>query len=563
MLRLWFMAGHATTRFGLMAVGCLLIAGGSPASAQEITLPDVEALFTDAVEVTFVQPIPNPANNLIYLYEDGGWYAIENPEPERRIATNEVENTPQYAIYPRPDDSYLFVFAVEEGPYAEVEWAVLKEGQFTPPVTEICPSTEANRPITVEWTIVVRNERRYFCSIISGDLSTPFPSNLIFVTEPAPAVVAGSIKVSPDGRYVLVFTPTREDVFSNPPLITYSYEFTTGDWRYLGQWQPRYVNYPEFTWITNTDFMYRMDEMQEWSTNYIIVGDVSQEDSIQEGLGTTRFPPLVVENPSGLEAHYAVRHDGNHFHSLCYEDFYNAQENTIQTYRVDYLCEYGLPIADGSGDFLFRRADPYGALVRRNLLLGTQQVLYRGAFESLGPVSPNGRWGLVEIAADRTLEYELDDEFPPYSDALTPFQVMDLTTGTLMGEIPSHSFWLSDNTLLDGTTLYRIDEINEQILSLQLPGEPEYVAPDRGQALLWDEGLWLYDAEADDSTLLMTLPSDAHFDLEPIPSSETIRISWLNPPNSPAAFVFDLHLPGEWRYPPYPYGFAGPEARYQ
>lgn len=536
MLSNWFMAGHATTRFGLLGVLCLLITGGTSVSAQEIVLPDVEALFTEAAEVTFVQPVPDLANNLIYLYEDGAWQAIENPNPERAIAIQDSV----YRIFFSQGYGMIFEFEPIDSNEVENQQAILQGGEFLWSFPDPCANA-------------VRLEgRRYICNPLTGELSPPYPSSLVSIFES---------DLSPDGRYYLLLSCTSKDRHSNPPAIAYSYELATGDWRYLGEWQPNYVEYPRLEWITDTDFMYVMDEMQEWSTNYIVIGDVTQEDSIQEGLGTKRFPPLVSQDPPGLEAHYAVRRDGHYFYSLCYEDFYDAVQNSIQTYRLDYLCEYGLPIPDGSGDMLFRRADPYGALVRRNLLLGTQQVLYRGAFESLGPVSPNGRWGLVQIAADRTLDYELDESMSLPS-SLLPFQVMDLSTGVLLGEVPGHIVWLGDNTLLDGTTLYQIDENNQQIIRLQLPREPLYVAPDMGQALFWDNGLWLYDAAAGDSTQLMILPSGADLDFVIIPSTETIRLSWLNPPDSPAAFVFELHLPGSWDHPPYRDGVGGPETRY-
>jgi hypothetical protein len=538
MLSTWFMAGHAITRFGLLGVFCLLITGGAPVSAQEIALPDVEALFTDAAEVTFVQPIPDPVNDLIYLYEDGAWQAIENPEPERVIA---IQNS-IYRIFFSQRYGMIFEFEPIDSNEVENQQAILQEGEFLWSFPDPCANA------------VRLEDRRYICNPLTGELSPPYPSSLVSIFES---------DLSPDGRYYLLLSHTSEDQRSNPPAIAYSYELATGDWRYLGEWQPNYVEYPRLEWITDTDFMYVMDEMQEWSTNYIVIGDVTQENSIQEGLGTKRFPPLVSQDPPGLEAHYAVRSDGHYFYTLCYEDFYDAERNTIQMYRVDYLCEYGLPITDGSGDFLFRRADPYGALVRRNLLRGTQQVLYRGAFERLGPVSPNGRWGLIEIATDRTLDYELDDDFPPFYDVPPPYQVMDLTNGTLMGEVPGGVFWLGAHTLLDGINLYQVDTTQGQISTTQLPREPLYIAPEVGRVLIWNDGLWLYDVTAfDEPTLLMDPPAGATFDFEAIEGRETIRISWLNPPNSPTAFVFDLYVEGLWQNTPYRDGVGGPETRY-
>lgn len=554
-----------------IGLGLMLCVGVAPASAQEIDLPEVEVLFTDAADVTFVQPIPDPANNLIYFYENGNWQAVENPEPANEIVRWELsihENFefieyPYYAIF--PSDTYGLLFEIIDPVSSHSEVVGYENGRFVRAFSNACRdltwipmpenvmqqfpedtiwNTGNMESTTYDWTIRQQGEDVYLCHVQTGELAGPVPQ----------LIDGFSLNISPDGRYALLLD-------GPPPLVSlrgderetaYSFNFETGKWLYLGEFQIHLAD-QEFRWISNTDFFYMWHGASEWSGSSTVVGDVSQANSILEGPSTIRIPPFLSYDPPGLEANYAARNDDNSYGG-CYESFYDAVENSLYTLRMDGLCEYGLPIGDGSGDHLFRRSR---SLVRRNLVTGAQRTIYRGSFERLGPVSPGGQWGLLEVDTDNNMTLGIDDSEQINYIPSHRFQIVNLNDGTMIGEIPDDVFWLDTTTLFSTTAAYQIDAETNQIKVFPLLGTVAAAEGDAGLVLVKadDQSVWLYSNQRlDQPVQLVNTPEQGKIRLTLVNDEgiqNRIRVFWTDVPGATTAYVFELTLPGNWGLPAY------------
>jgi hypothetical protein len=556
-----------------IGLGLMLLMGIAPVSAQDVALPDVEALFTDAANVTFVQPIPDSANDQIYFYEEGEWQAVENPEPANEVVRWELsihENFefteyPYYAIF--LSDAYGLLFNLVDPVSAQTEIVGYENGRFVHTFSNACgtvtwipiPENVSYLQIPLEtrwrlsepasepdeWRLFRQGEDIFFCHKQTGELVGPVPEYLDDF----------SLNISPDGRYALLFDglSVGESIQDVPVLSGYSFNFETGDWLYLGDFEFYPAYYQLFQWISETDFLYLTRESFEWTTNDTIVGDVSQVNSIREGPSTLRIPPFITYDPPGLEANYAARNDSGGI-GPCYEGFYDAGQNSLYNVRLDDMCEYGLPIGDGSGDHLFRRP---GSLVRRNLVTGAQRTIYRGSFERLGPVSPSGQWGLLEVDTDGEMSLGIDDSEQINYIPSHRFQIVNLNDGTMIGEIPDDVFWLDATTLFSTTTAYQIDAETNQIDVFPLAGIVEAAAGDIGLVLVKadDQSVWLYSNQSlDQPVQLINAPEQGKIRLTLVNDEgiqNRIRVFWTDVPEVATAYVFELTLPGNWGLPAY------------
>jgi hypothetical protein len=141
------------------------------------------------------------------------------------------------------------------------------------------------------------------------------------------------------------------------------------------------------------------------------------------------------------------------------------------------LCEVGVEITDGSGDFLYRSMFPT-ALVRYNFHTGARDHLYVGEIEALGTVSPDGHHALIALDDNGQIDsyqqtyLERIETFTP-----TSYHVFNLNTQTIIGEVSGLTNWLGSSHLYDRTHHYTLTD-DGQIITQPLFGEVILAHPD-------------------------------------------------------------------------------------
>jgi hypothetical protein len=383
------------------------------------------------------------------------------------------------------------------------------------------------------WVFTRDDEGWRLCSIVTGERSELIGNPDTSSDFGYPVLPA----ISPDGNWAVYM---EYDDSQGYPAIRhfYSYNLNSDEILSLGSIRPQFSESVTIArWIDSTHFVVTMSEMPEWSTRWIYVGNAAQSDSLDYAAAMLRFSPRILLDPPSVEGLDAAMLDGPSA-GPCFLEHYDVQTREHILYDTGDLCEYGIPIPDGSGDRLYLALEPSVTLTRFNFRTGHRSNLFSGEIETIHSVSPGGRYavlgigddGVVEMSQDPNPNWSICNMVDMYPDECLEryvhvYPVVDLTTGELIREFPESGVWITDDTILveDAQQLVYIDG-----QKLDLPGIVILPLPERGQLLLQtpDGNLVLYTVATGqqtpimravdglgltlqrDGTLLVTIPQD-------------------------------------------------------
>lgn len=301
------------------------------------------------------------------------------------------------------------------------------------------------------WVFASVGDDVILCNWITGEVSPPLPHPLgLDSTDEISQYPPG---VSPDGRYLVFGAGIYPEPYSR-----YSYDTETHTPRLMGTITERYDEIREFGWLTPTHFFLIYSDMPEWSQQDVYVADVTAINSLHYVISRTRYRPVRMSDPPGFQEMAAAMQDGWH-NGPCILEIYDATTDKTSHHDTGDLCEYGIPIPDGSGDQLFRAIYPNARVVRFNVYTGVQRSLFTGEVETLGAVSPDGRWGLIGLGDSGVIDTHHDAHYE-FGMILPPreYVVMDLETGEIVGRVPAEAVWIDGTHLHDGTYIYTLSE---------------------------------------------------------------------------------------------------------
>lgn len=308
-------------------------------------------------------------------------------------------------------------------------------------------SSDPNHP----WVFIRLGDAIVLCNWLTREVSPPLP-------HPLGLDSIGELsqylpRISPDGRYLVFGAGIHPE-----PYYYYSYDTATYTPRLMGRITERYDEFREFGWLTPTHFFMIYSDMPQWSSQDVYVADVTAINSLHYVISRTGYRPVQTTNPPGFQQMSAAMNDGWH-HGPCILEIYDVTTDKISQYDTGDLCEYGIPIPDGSGDQLFRAIYPNARVVRFNIYTGVQRSLFTGEVETLGAVSPDGRWGLVGLGDSGVIDTHHDAHYE-FGVILPPSQyvIMDLTDGNIIGRVPAEAVWIDQTHLHDQTHVYTLSE---------------------------------------------------------------------------------------------------------
>ncbi len=454
--------------------------------AQSSTLPTVDDIFTEAAQVVKVHPVVDNEKRTLSIYEEGEWITL--PYPDALTQIRETQDRDSSIVYPliaqRPGGIYLFPERVD-ATYSYRVWRYFPEldGLYT--VDSPCHADDFS--LTNPWVYSSIGNKTYLCNWITGETSPELPNDPAWGASRFSSVDQPDL--SPDGRYLLLSAYRQ----------FYSYNFEDQQVRFMGEITGRFDNVGFSEWLTPTIFAVGASDMPEWSVRNVYVGDVEIINSLQFAINMLRFSPTPLYYPLGYQVMDAVMHDGP-TSGPCFVEFHDLAKRYTTRYDTGSLCEYGIPIPDGSGDQLYRATYPGGVVVRYNFLTGTRRNLYVGEVESLGPIAPDGQLGLIALDDSGVVETDQDADMN-FGTALEPVEyvVMNLNDGQILGRVPANVKWLNSRTLYNQEQIYRINLGNE-VYSQGLPGTVLTVGQQDEQPYLVlksaDNELRLYDVSS-------------------------------------------------------------------
>jgi hypothetical protein len=336
-------------------------------------------------------------------------------------------------------------------------------------------------PITRAWVTTHDGNERRLCSILTEEYSEPLDPS----TESAYLLT-----VTPNGEWA-VLMDSDNGAGHWPRYTFYSYNLLSGEFLSLGSFETETFEPAWFdSWLDSTHFVMRASEMPEWSVRWMYIGDVAQPESMAVAATTPRFWPQLILTPPSIEGLITEVWDGPET-GPCFVEHYDAQTRTHAYYDLGTLCEYGIPLPDGSGDHLYRALEPSMTLVRYNFRTGVRSALFTGEIEWIGSVSPRGGYAVLGLGDNGAIEM-IPDVGPNNSPCVIDvaacleryvqaYVIVDLNTGELVADFPESSEWFTDDTILVRNS--------QQLVSMDgreqpLPGIVILPLPDREQLLL-------------------------------------------------------------------------------
>lgn len=504
----------------------------------QTTLPHPATIFDDSVTILQVHPVVDNVQRTLTLYQDDAWQTIPYPNYLTEIDEPRVHRVDGIwpSIFQRPDQSYIFL----EPEHDEVErrtWVTNPEytrlHTISLPCGEDTTLSQGN-----SWIYTSIGEETYLCNGITSEVSPPLPepggswgyTGYSLVDQP---------DMSPDGRYLILRGALTGNNYGDR---FYSYEIETRTFRVIGEVRGFFDHIGFSYWLSPSYFVVTARDMPEWSTTFQYVGNAGEINSLQSAISMLRFFPCPVYDPPGLEVMYAVMGDGQTA-GPCFINFYDAETGQTRPYDTGALCEYGIPIPDGSGDQLFRAIYPSAVVVRYNVFTGTRQNLYVGEVETLGPVAPDGSRGLIALDDSGVVDTDQDPEFN-FGVELEPteYVVMDLDNGDILGSVPADVEWLTASYLYNQEHLYTVTD--DGVTLSDLPGALLLALPDREQLLIEtpEDTLIILNAADGSTERVATLPPG--YDAAAMHlSQEGIRLGLFDPAEEAPTLIFDVLLP--------------------
>ncbi len=499
-------------------------------------LPDM--IFDESVEILDVQPVVDNVNRTLSIYQADGWFTLPYSEYLTRIYT--LGNYTSEVSYPhiaqRPDHTYIFLEPAENN-YTYKVWIADPETERMYPIDAPCHTEEFS--FYNPWVYVPVGKDTYLCNWITEETSPALPERIGWGFNGY--FYGRETDISPDGRYLLLQGP-----FSNSRGIhsnrLYSYEIETQTFRYMGQAGSMSESIGFGEWLTPTRFVVNASAMPEWSIRNRYVGDVTEVESLIFAIGMIRMQPEIVLDPPGIQAMGSVMLDGP-TPGPCYVRFYDAETWRVNVYDTGVLCEYGIPIPDGSGDQLYRATYPSAVVVRYNFFNGTRRNLFTGEVETLGPVSPDGHWGLIALGNSALVDTDQDpDRNFGIQIEPTEYVIMDLNDGTIVGRVPADVQWLTSSYLYNQNRLFTVDD--DGVRSSELSSEWLLPLPEKARMLIktTHNELALYNPTDSSEMIIATIP-DIYKVIARKSGDDIIRVTLYDPEDKLPNLSFDVRLP--------------------
>lgn len=428
-------------------------------------LPDPNTIFAPAsIQAITIHPVINHTDHTLSFYHDQAWLTFPNPDD----ITHNFSS-----IVPYPDGTYLF-----QNLQTQQVWQVDLETQTITPINTPCGADW----LIFDWVYATLDDTTLLCHQVTGQTSPPLPQQLNPSTDDALNInqlVWGSPeffsistpKLSPTGDYLAL-------IASSEHIAIFSYHIETETLMLMGIINP-WADTIRMNWLTPTQLMIDAGRLGTWTANHSYIADITQNtvkpihSTVLNAIQPVAEPFGFIKSPHIITATTAQSVP----FGICQIEFYDVATDRLTTYDMGSLCEVGVEITDGSGDFLYRSMFPT-ALVRYNFHTGARAHLYVGEIEALGTVSPDGHHALIALDDNGHIDsyqqtyLERIETFTP-----TSYHVFNLNTQTFIGEVSGLTNWLGSSHLYAPTHHYTLTD-DGQIITQPLFGEVILAHPD-------------------------------------------------------------------------------------
>lgn len=414
-------------------------------SAQEVALPDFDALVGEGVTIENVSPVYDEDQGLVYVYLGHEWHALELDRLNQSLP-------------PGPDFLPAGTWAGPlRSPTEDTILAYQTGGLGTAVQIARFASTDSRWdckhnfwessvwPLRLEWHYEQQEDGLLVCQPETGEQ--------YFIQD---------FFLDPSSRHQIYSSPNGEYLLFNAGYY-YSYHPTSERLLFIGSGGG-------FSgWLDDTRFATSYGDMPEWSTRYSTVGDAAVEGSMTEDvIYHVRYPVERRQDPAGLFSEHGVHGDGGDA-GPCTSDIYTIpteywQIGSSQRYAQTTLCGKGIQLTDGSGDYLHWSSYPEGALIRFNPLTGHRQTIYTGEIEQIGVISADSTYAQVLVDFNGALNNSQDVyDINQYLNG--QWMIIRLSDGRLMAEVEWNAAWINDTTLLTPHSYVHIDGEDVEVVS--------------------------------------------------------------------------------------------------
>ena len=257
------------------------------------------------------------------------------------------------------------------------------------------------------------------------------------------------------------------------PISLYAYHLATNQLVYLGADTRRYLENDLVEverWVDDTHPIVQIYGTPTPSDYDVFIADLTQTNSLKQIVAMESQWPLDGEDT--LEW-FPYSQFGDHRSAPYNPDDCRLHRFDLKTEKLTVLpvipgvCG-GIPITDGSGDYLYRSVPrvetgmPKTAeLIRYNPLTGKSHDLFTGEIEWLQGFSPDGRYALLILDNNGKIEYPLDwepDQYPWDEVPSAWSAIFDLQTEKVIYTMPGvanvyigyspYIAWLNDHQML-------------------------------------------------------------------------------------------------------------------
>ncbi len=481
----------------LLALTVLLSVAFAPLHAQANLPPtlDPTQFLADSVQLVSTKPILNAddATHTFFYFDGKAWKAYPYPDGLasvdiygglfRRSNGTYVASSQGFYAFGKPNPNQIWIFDPRSGTFTSPESAcgLLKD-----------------LPGEGKWVLYQSADQAPFqlCFTETGEMKPPFPADvqagLCNNWHSPPAT-------SPDGQWV-VFADCG---FDPNPDILYAYNVKTDQLIKLGTGPAQDNETVEVdTWVDSTHPVFHIYSARNPAFYSVLIADVTQPNSLRLIVDMLSQWPMYSPDMQSLEwfPNSQAGIPGDSSGEFCQLHHFNLKTQTLTLSRlIPHVCG-GIPILDGSGDYLYRSVTfpetglpATATLTRYNLQTGKTNDLYIGEIEWLQSVSPDGRYALLILDNNGKIEYPYDwepDQYPWDEDSTAWTAIFDLQTrkivyqlsnvaNTFLGGYPTVD-WLGNDQILvtvnegdvlNHTTSGRIVTLHNPIMETGLLGQ--------------------------------------------------------------------------------------------
>jgi hypothetical protein len=390
----------------LLIMVCFAIESRAQDRIPDLMEPDAIFIY-DGIEIVRSLPLYELEEDAVRFFDpvQKVWnvypFPAFSPAPDEYVATEFRESVQgqytldvEYYVSCMEDClDYNFDFALPLPPTVNNRWYFDPAVGFYSP-DPICGEFAKALAGRGEWVITSLDDANlYLCNTETGRTSAALPIEL---NQLGGGIV--SAVLSPDETMLAFATYLNWTI--------YGYDFEHESLRNLGGMavnSPFWISgYPKLDWVTPQNIV-----IEHAISNYgneqsfLFQADTTQEGSLQLVYHGDRGPVMRFDDP----LHFAWI--GSQFVET---DFSNTAEQPdcrvsvfdpatmlISTYEREGVCGYGHEIADGTGDFTILQYPRGGYLIRFNRDNDYYEEIYIDQLETLGGVSPDGRYAVVVL----------------------------------------------------------------------------------------------------------------------------------------------------------------------